>query len=236
MRSATAGTRPASSLANRLRHALGMRQTVVIDGVRYREARAESLRRALMRSGSGGKDYVVTFTDGTSMPIRCTVERVYADLMGPRLLAAVRAADGLIRPGTRVLLWPAGTGYLASWLSLRLSRSGALVTLEDDEESARYAQRRYPLAGVAHEHGDTGNLAGETDGAFDAAISVRNRTVDAVDELNEVWRVTREWLLVGWPAGERSVVTALERLEGVSRREELTADGWSLAVAHRDRE
>lgn len=227
--------RPRASLANRLRHALGLKQTLLAQGVRYRELRAESLRRALSRNGSGGKDYLATLPDGQTLSIRCTPERVYADLMGPRGLPALRAADGLIRPGSRLLLFPGGTGYLAAHLASRLSRSGSLVSLEPDEQAARFAAVRYPRPALAHEHGDTTSLAGETDLAFDAALCVLGRPGPDPPAIAELWRVARRWLLLAWPAPADSPVSTLASLPGVERVETLTTVGhaWLVAVAHR---
>lgn len=230
--------RPRASLANRLRHALGLKQTLLVHGIRYRELRAESLRRALSRNGSGGKDYLASLPDGHSIPIRCTHDRVYADLMGPRGLPALRAADGLIRPGARLLLFPGGTGYLAAYLASRLSRSGSLVSLEPDAQAARFAALRYPRPSLAHEHGDSSNLAGETDLAFDAALSVLLRPCTDPAALAELWRVARRWLLLAWPAPADSPAPTLAGLTGVDRVETLTTVGqaWLVAVAHRPHE
>src|SRR5689334_8792265 len=128
------------SLGNRLRHLLGFRQSFRIAGVRYRELSPESLRHALSRSGPGFKDYDATFADGTTMRVRCTRHRAFADLVAPRLLEVYQLAVRRIKPGMRILIPHGGTGYAGAWAAGRVAPSGAVVSLESDEESVTYAK------------------------------------------------------------------------------------------------
>lgn len=182
------------------------RRRTVVDGVRYTESGAESLDRALSRRGRGFKEYRVAFPDGSRMRIRATPRREYADLSGPRLLDALRPADQALRPGMRALVLRGGTGYVAEWLARLVGPSGAVVSVEPDEEAARFAQRRYRLPNVAYEEGWLEALRGEADGAFDAVIAVEAAWVgdDPVAIVREGWRLVAEegWLLVGGPVGE----------------------------------
>src|SRR5262245_45115586 len=126
---------PRRGLANRLRHALGMRQTLLVGGVRYRELSVEPLRRALSRKGSGHKDYDVAFPDGGGMRIRCTPQRIYADLsLSPRAYVCDHAG-ALLRPGMRVLVLGGGTGDAGARLGRLVAPSGAVVSLDRDRES-----------------------------------------------------------------------------------------------------
>src|SRR5689334_4139880 len=104
-----------ASVSNRLRHALGLRQWFVIDGVRYREITSESMRRSLSRKGPGFKEYEAIFADGSSMVIHATAKRVFADLSGSEPFAVLQRAEPLILPGMRLLLIPGGTGYGGQW-------------------------------------------------------------------------------------------------------------------------
>lgn len=186
-----------------VRAMLGLRRSVVVDGVRYTERTSEPLRRALSRRGSGQKDFDAVFPGGRSMRIRATMWREYADLVGPRLASVYGVVEHLARPGMRVLDAGAGTGYGAAWLLGRVGPSGAVVALERDRESVRYAQARYPAPNVAFECGWLESLSGETDGSFDGVICCDAiRTGD--DErraLTELWRLVAPggWLLVAVP-------------------------------------
>lgn len=190
------------SLANRLRHALGLRQTLFVAGVRYREVSGESLRHALSRKGRGYKEYDASFADGTVMRIRCTLERDFEDLGGPRRLALYQRAEQLLRPGMRVVVLAAGTGYASRWIADRVAPSGAVVAIDSDRESIEFARRRYPIANTSFEVGGLENTAGETDEGFHAAVWVAPRIGDDPSPtLNELWRlITRDgWLMLAAP-------------------------------------
>ena len=177
-----------------IRVLLGLRERLVIDGVRYRELSPESLRRALSRRGPGHKDYAVRFPAGRRMRIRVTPWRSYEDLTGPVLLPLYERVETMIRPGSRVLALRAGTGYAAAWLAQRAGPSGAIVSIDDDEESVRYARWRCPADNIAFEfsrHAPHDDLRGETDGAFQAALLVHavRASDDAESMLAECMRV-----------------------------------------------
>lgn len=175
------------------RAALGMRRSLTIHGIRYKEKTSERLSRALSRKGTGGKDYDVTFPNGQHMQIRCTGRRSFADLSGPRLLTAYERISQDVRPGMRIVALRAGTGYIGAWLSARVGPSGAVVALDHDEQAIRYAQRRYPAGNIAFEVGGHNGLSGELDEAFDAAFAVE--AIRQCDEpqvvLKELWRIIR---------------------------------------------
>jgi SAM-dependent methyltransferase len=214
-------------LANRIRHALGLRQSFRISGVRYRECSSGSLRHSLSRKGPGFKEFDAVFPDGSSMRIRCTPQRLYADLTRSPVLDLYKAPVSHVRPGMRVLIPQGGTGFAGAWAGSLVAPSGAVVSLETDAESIEYAQRRYALPNVSFEQGGVEALAGETDGAFDGVIAVE--TLAPIDEerryLAELWRLTRPggWLMYAAPGspgqassrtlagvtGERDVETVL---------------------------
>lgn len=201
-------------LRQQVRLLLGLRDSMTVDGVRYVERTHEPLRRAISKKGRGYKDYEVTFRSGERMRIRFTPERVYADLVGPSALAPYRPADGLIRPGGRLLVLDAGTGFGAAWLSQRVGPAGAIVALEEDGESAHFAGRRYSLPNVASERGSTESLGGELDGSFDgvAALNVLADHGKRGPRLRELWRVLKPggWLLAGGPAAGEAIASILE--------------------------
>jgi len=195
--------------AVRLARALRGR-SVTIDGVRYRERRPESLPRALMRHARTLRVYSVRFPNGESMRIRATARRVYDDLApaGAGRLTLYQMCDELLRPGMRVLDLSAGTGAAAAWIARRVGPSGAVVALERDTESVRYARRRHMLGvGVRHvafEIGHLEALAGELDGSFDAVFAVH--AVRTRDDAEAIFRELRRlvaaggWILAGAPA------------------------------------
>jgi SAM-dependent methyltransferase len=206
-------------MRGQLRRLLGLRQTFIIDGIRYRERSPEPLRRALSRKGSGFKEYDVQFRHGRPLRIRVTAGRTFADLTGPRLLPVyMRCADWLT-PGLRIVVIGGGTGYAAAWIAQRVGPSGAVVSLDPDEDSITFARRRYPLANVAFEVGGIEALSGETDGAFDAAIAVESLGSDSAPAhaatqhhdptkhdtrlavMTELWRIvgTPGWLYIAEP-------------------------------------
>lgn len=173
---------------------IGWRRTIHAAGVRYVERTTEPLHRALARGGRGGsgvKEYDAHFPGAPRMTIRATRTRVYADLIAPRDLAAWDRIEPLVRPGMRALVLRAGTGYAAARLSRLVGPSGAVVALDRDEESVRYAQRRYELDHTAFEVGHLDALRGETDGAFNlvAALDAIAAEDDAPAVVAELWRV-----------------------------------------------
>ncbi len=211
---------PGSSLGARLRNLhrqirliLGLRRTHTIDGVRYVERTHEPLRRAISRKGRGYKDYEVTFRSGERMRIRFTPDRVYADLVGGSALSFYRPADEHIRPGMRLLVLDAGTGFGPAWLASRVGPSGAIVALEEDGESAHFAPRRYTLNNVAFERAGTDALGGELDGSFDGVLAhtVLADNARRADRLTELWRVLKPggWIIPGGPAAGESIEAIL---------------------------
>ena len=183
----------------RVRAILGLPAEHRVGSVRYRERSSEPLTRALSPKGSGSKDYEVRFEDAGRMIIRCTRSRLYEDLVGDRTPACVRLIEDDIRPGMRLLLRPGGTGALADRLAGLVGPSGAIVSLEADAESVRFASRRYRRDNVACELGTIDELRGETDDAFDAAIiGVSDIDEDmAAADIREALRVVRPggWVL-----------------------------------------
>ena len=186
-----------------LRSLLGLHRRIVVDGVRYTERSAEPLRRALSRRGSGRKDYDAVFPGGTSMRIRATPGREYADLVGSRLRPVYTLVERLTRPGMRELDAGAGTGNGAASMVERVGPSGAVVALDRDRESVRYAQARYRAPNVAFECGWLDALAGETDGAFDGVVCADaiHSGDDPEKSLRELWRLVAPggWLLLATP-------------------------------------
>lgn len=203
-------------LKHRLRRMLGTRRGFKVDGVYYKETSTELLARALSRKGSGSKEYRVTFPDASKMLIHCTLKRPYADVLGTGVGMHYQRAQGMLRPGMRVLALPCGTGSAVGWLAERVGPSGAVVALDSDEESVVYGERRYARPNVAFETagaGGIGALAGEIDGAFDAAFVVSPDTgAITMPLVREAWRVTAPggWLLVGCPS--ETARAALEAL------------------------
>jgi SAM-dependent methyltransferase len=188
---------------HRLRELLGIRRSFKVGGVYYKETSAELIWRALSVRGTGHKQLRVTFPDGSKLLIHCTAERVYADAMGPALLPQYQRAAALVRPGMRVLDMGCGTGYTASWLAGRVGPSGAIVAIDPDQESITFAHKRYIHPNVAFEVGAIEALAGETNGAFDAACCLTMLRAGAPDQplVKELARVVAPggWLLVGAP-------------------------------------
>ncbi len=200
--------------SHRIQSALGVRRGVRVRGAYFKEITAESLQRALSRKGRGWKDYRVTFPDGSKLAIRCSPQRIFDDLMGPLGFDAGQGVVAplleIIRPGSRVLLVQAGTGAAGAWLGAAVGTSGAVVALEDDEQSVAFAAKRYPRPNVSYERGSVEELTGETDGSFDGAAVVRPLPPESADALAEVWRVIAPggWLLVSCAAGTGEAIAA----------------------------
>lgn len=166
-------------------------KTFVVEGVRYRERSTEPLHRALSERGPGYKDYDALFADSAPMRIRCTPRRHYADIAGPHLLDPYRLADPIVRPGMRVLDVRCSTGYGSAALAHRVGPSGAVVALDPDHESIRYARRRYTADNIAWEIGSTHSLDGELDGSFDAIVAINavRQSGNAAEIAETLWRV-----------------------------------------------
>ncbi len=183
-----------------LRAMFGLRATTTIDGVRYTELTAEPLSRALSRRGSREKVYTVEFPRGRRMRIHVTNDRAYADLVPSRLLPKARLAAPLVKPGQRVLLCRCGTGDSADCLVRLVGPSGAVLALDVDEESIRYARWRYGHPNVAYEVGYLDALVGETNGSFDGVVLVDPPTsaTPPEDVVREFWRLVGAggWLML----------------------------------------
>lgn len=169
-------------------------RSVTVDGVRY----TRRWSREGFFGGSRRVVYDVRFPSGERMRIRPGADRVYHDLSG--IPAEWLGEIGVfIRPGSRVLILGAGTGALGDVVSALAGESGAVVTIERDGESVRYARRRYPRANVAIELARGDMLEGEIEGAFDVAIVARpipeivgeGVAIDARTLAGEVMRVLR---------------------------------------------
>jgi len=209
-------TRQLRRWSHRFQSAIGIRRGVKVRGAYFKELSAESLQRALSKKGRGWKDYRVTFPDGSKLVIRCSPQRIFDDLMGP---LGFDAGQGIlaplleiIRPGSRLLLVQAGTGAAGAWLGAAVGSSGAVVALEEDEQSVTFAAKRYPRPNVSYEQGSVEELTGETDASFEGAVIVRPLSVQAMDvALPEVWRVVAPggWLLVSCAAGQGEAVSSL---------------------------
>lgn len=190
-------------LRDQARAILGMRRSFTVEGVKYTERSGETLRRSLSRKGPGRKEYEAVFPDGTSMRLRCTVSRVYADIGGARLLPIYRLVEPMVRPGMRVLDLACTTGYGAAYLGELVGPSGAVVALDRDRESIRFAQARYKTGTIAFEVGFIETLAGEVDGAFEGIMACEALT--AADNpgavIAELWRTLAPggWLLLVAP-------------------------------------
>lgn len=172
------------------------RRVLTVGGVRYEELDALPLRRALARGVP--KRYRVRFPGGAKMVVAASGAHPIADLQGSGDLGEFTLIDPYVRPGDRVLLLHAGTGHGPHWLADRLGPTGALVALEGDAPSVRYAKRRYRPANTALEWCDlsipkalAAALGGELDGAFDAIIHRRVPAEPAprAAQLAECWRL-----------------------------------------------
>jgi SAM-dependent methyltransferase len=243
-------TRPGSpGIGNRLRHALGFRQSFVVHGVRYREVSTEPIRHALSRKGAGHKEFDVIFPDGGTMRISATARREYADLGRPRLLGVYRRLEHRLLPGMRVLILEGGTGYAGAWAAGLVAPSGAVVSLDRDPQCAAYAQKRYRLPNAGFEVGGPEALAGETEGAFSAILAVDaiGPEEDEAAILAELWRLVAPggWLMIAGTSGPRTDslvgrLSAIGRPPGEGPGDPVTLvgdgrDGWTLALVERPR-
>ncbi|MEO1007942.1 MAG: methyltransferase domain-containing protein [Planctomycetota bacterium] len=165
------------------------RRTIEVKGVRYTELDAVPLRRRAARQLS--KRYQVEFAEGTRMVIEASPARIFADLQQPIDLPEFEACEPLLRPGDRVLCLHAGTGHGPAWLADRVGPTGAVVALEADPTSIRYARHRYPSANTALEADGLGALGGELDGAFDVVLHRRvpASVRQAREDVAECWRL-----------------------------------------------
>lgn len=188
----TAAREPDDSMGRRLARLVGIAPVFTVDGVQYRERRAEPLRRALGERGHGFKEYDVRFPSGERMRIRAARDRFYPDLVAMRMPPLGRLIEQLVRPGMRVALLDAGTGQPGAWAALCAGAAGAVVALERDGESVRFARRRYPASNISYEIGDLDGLSGELDGSFSGVVALR-----AGARALEAWRVVGPggWLL-----------------------------------------
>ncbi len=205
-----------------IRSSLGIRRGLHAGPCYYKELTSERLGRALAarratpdgQTGNGFKDYRITFADGSKMIIRCTRDRCYADVMGDIGLHRYARIQSILRPGSRILeicSAPMTTGYTAAWLAHMTGDSGAVVSLTPDEQSARFAARRYDAPNLSIEHiapaDDHGaaaiaqTLAGETAGAFHAIVHLGLPAEPQHRDplMRELWRVLAPggWLLAG---------------------------------------
>lgn len=179
---------------------LGLRRTIRVDGVRYRERTRDPLRRALSRAGGGVKEYDVRFPPRpgrtrATMRIRCTPERMYADVGPTRRPALYGRLIDPVRPGMRVFELGCGTGAGTAKLGELVGPSGGVVAVDRDRESIRFARQRYLAPQLGFEIGWVETLAGELDGAFDAVVAVEALIGnDQADHalLCELWRVVGE--------------------------------------------
>lgn len=163
------------------RRVIGTGSVRTPDGVRYRPVGHHSLTRSLSRRGPGYKEYDAHFPSGLTMRIRVRPTRIYADLTGSRFAFEEEMLAGRVRPGSRALVVRAGTGDLAHWLAGEVGPSGAVVSLDEDEQSVRFAQLRYTAENIAFEQGDLALLSVEPAGAFEFVLAPRAFDADAAD-------------------------------------------------------
>jgi ubiquinone/menaquinone biosynthesis C-methylase UbiE len=161
----------------------------------------------------------VRFPDGQGrMRIRCTRERIFADLITDPRLAAYKNALPRLRPGMRALEIGCGTGSGSARIAAAVGPSGGVVALDQDRESIRFARRRHRFDHLAFEIGSTETLRGELDSAFDAAFVHANDAMTEAD-LKEVWRcvVPGGWMLLheSRPSELPPCQAALRQLAGI---------------------
>ena len=225
--------RIAGTLAHKLARGLAPTPRVrTIDGVRYRHI--------------GGGQIEAAFPSGEIARVRPGPERTYHDLEpDPRADAASALAE-LVRPGDRVLILGSGTGAAADTLARAVGDTGAAVALEHDGESVRYARRRYPHRHCAHEIGGWADLAGELDGAFDAALICEPQRAEgdriaSPEMLGELARVLRGGdahaggvaiaAAMGPPRAESIAGLLTRRVDALeAERARALRGGWGLAL------
>lgn len=184
--------RARGSIVRRIALALGVHQTITVDGVRYRERSSDSLRRALGPAGRGFKEYDVTFPSGKPMTIAATRRRIFDDLTPVKRAHLYAYATDLITPGDRVLDAACNTGAGADLLAQLVGPSGAVVATDRDNQAIRFARRRYARPNVAYEIGPPTPVAGETDASFDVTLAIDAVTPENIEAaLPELARVTR---------------------------------------------
>ncbi len=192
----------------------------MVEGVRYRERTRDPLRRALSRRGTGVKEYDVRFPatarrKRTTMLIRCTNERRFADIGPTRRPSLYDGLEGVVRPGMRLFEVGCSTGAGSVRLCEMVGPSGGVVSVDRDRESIRYARLRYLEPQLAFEIGGVETLVGELEGAFDGAIAVDALEPDddvTRSAFEELWRVIRPggWLIVF----QRVLPAEVDRLVG----------------------
>lgn len=241
----------------RFSRTIGMtRRRIVVEGVVYRERSNASLRRAMSSTGSGVKEYEVRFpAQGgviasrqypirESMDIRYTRTRMFGDLGHEPRVGFLEQVKDQIRPGDRVLELGCGTGSASGMLARLVGPSGAVVSINRDGESIRYARQRHRYDHLAFELGWVETLEGELDRAFHAVIVV-DVFRDAPDDpsrsrvIADIWRLVVDGGMVVVICSNRNrldqVTDRLEALGGESLRG-LVVDpvlGWGGAVAFR---
>lgn len=208
-------------LLRRIARSIGL-SPIEVEGVRYRPRprRASDVR----------VEYDARFPSGETMRIRCTDNRRYADVDRVPRIPASRLLESRLRPGMRVLDLPCGTGATASWLAHIVGPSGAVIALDTDGESIRYARRRYHAPHLGYEIGGTRDLAGELPDAFDAILGPPAETADrqAVETLVRVL-TTPGWLLLPRIIGPSSEDASLvELIRGMVTSDE--DDGVSVSL------
>lgn len=219
-----------------LRRVLGLRRRIEVNGVRYRETQAVPIDRALSPRGKGVKRYEVRFPTGRAMPINATATRRYADLMDVPELRSIVLAERFFRPGSRVLILGCGTGGLADRISGWIGPHGGIVAIEHDNESVRFARRRYPLAHTSFERGGHDLLGGEIDGSFDAVVVVEawlRQTGRHAEACIEAWRVTGpggRLVLIGDNADQLLKGVPLSETEGTRATRLTPTDGGPVVV------
>ncbi|MEO1584487.1 MAG: hypothetical protein AAFR96_07940 [Planctomycetota bacterium] len=191
-RAITRLTAPLTTPVTALRSHPGL--VTIPEGITYKPLARTTLDRALAPEGPGSLDYAVTFPLTTDYPrrhirIRATQSRYFHDLAqntttttttnnnsDPDSLLAQAAAQA-IRPGARVLILGAGTGYIAATLAEHVGPAGAVTAFEADAQSVAFARARYPAPNAAHERLSKHPLPPEPAGAAEAVL-VAHRAPD----------------------------------------------------------
>jgi len=140
---------------------IGARRIVTEDGVRFRPVRER---------GSSRPAFDVAFPNARPMRIHPAETRVYADLEPDPRAELAALASGVCEPGGRLLDVGCGTGGSGAALARVTGPSGAVIALERDAESVRFARRRHARDNLGFERGGIETLAGEPDGSFDAVM------------------------------------------------------------------